>query len=56
MTNQQLLESLIDELKHVPETDNTEWFKGYAAGRDDARLKIQTALDKLDIEKWNGDY
>ncbi len=54
MTNQQLLESLISELKHVPVTDNTEWFKGYSAGHDDARTKIQLALDKLNIEKWNG--
>lgn len=45
MTNQQLLESLITELKHVPATDNTEWFKGYAAGRDDARRKMKELLD-----------
>lgn len=48
MTNQQLLESLIAELKHVPtESDNTEWFKGYMAGRDDARRKIKDLIKKV---------
>jgi hypothetical protein len=45
VTNQQLLESLIAELKHVPtESDNTDWFKGYMAGRDDARRTIEELL------------
>lgn len=46
MTNQQLLESLLAELKHVPVTGNTEWFKGYAAGIDECRRLLNEALNK----------
>lgn len=45
MTNQQLLESLIRQLRILPPEQNSDWFKGYMAGRDAARRTVQEILD-----------
>lgn len=53
VTNQQLLESLIKQLQILPSDQNSDWFKGYMAGRDAARRTIQkVSNDNAGHEGW----
>jgi hypothetical protein len=52
VTNQQLLESLIEQLQILPSGQNSDWFKGYVAGIDSSKQVIQNVLFTIQAQEY----